>query len=110
MIAAPMPLLWRRADATSPDALAKVIITASRVGDLITTRLRCRWRIFPIRYIWVDWAWAWLRDGIVSFDGLMEAQERTPPVFELEGNPAARRNRIFDVTPAVQCGGAQPSN
>ena len=75
MIAAPMPLLWRRAD--TREALgrigAKVIVTASRIGDLDAGDLAMRVAadLFPIRYVC---AFGGGRpDGAVPMDDLMSA-------------------------------------
>lgn len=102
MIAAPMPLLWRRADAT--EALsrigAKVIITASRVGDFdhFDLAMQVALELFPIRYI--CGFGSGIGDGIVSFDDLLAAEECEPPKFERDGNPAAHVAVVtFDVTP-----------
>jgi len=55
MIAAPLPLLWRRVDAAQAlgQLGAKAIITASRIGDLDHCELAMQVAAdgFPIRYV-----------------------------------------------------------
>jgi len=102
MIAAPMPLLWRRADAT--EALsrigAKIIVTTSRVGDFdyFDLAMQVAVEIFPIRHI--CGFGPKVGDGIVTLDDLFESEECEPLAFELDGNPAAHVAIVtFDVTP-----------
>jgi hypothetical protein len=103
MIAAPLPLLWRRADMTQALSQlgAKAIITASRIGDLDHCELAMQVAadVFPIRYVCgfgED-----LPDGVVPFDDLMAADSREPaPEVTRTGNPAAHVALVtFDVMP-----------
>lgn len=103
MIAAPLPLLWRRADMTQAlnQLGAKAIITASRIGDLDHCELAMQVAadVFPIRYVCgfgED-----LADGVVPFDDLMSPDSREPaPEVQRSGNPAAHLALVtFDVMP-----------
>ena len=103
MIAAPLPLLWRRADAAAALGRigAKIIITTSRVGDVDHCELAMQVaaQIFPVRY--VCGFGAGLADGVIPFDDLLATEAcEEPPVVEREGNPAAHAAVVtFDVTP-----------
>ena len=73
MIAMPLPLLWRHADAAFAlnQVGAKAIITASRIGDVDHCELAMQIAadVFPIRY--VCGFGESLPDGVVPFDDLM---------------------------------------
>jgi hypothetical protein len=92
MIAAPMPLLWRRADAV--DALARVgakaLITCGRVGGFEHCRLATRVAadVFSIRYVcgFGDN----LSDGVVPLHDLFSVEKLDPiPLLDRDGNAAA---------------------
>ncbi len=92
LIAAPLPLLWRRADAVTALARvgAKALITCGRVGNFdhgqLATRVAAE--VFSIRYVCgfgED-----LPDGVVPFDDLFTAAKLDPvPPLERDGNAAA---------------------
>ena len=103
MIVAPMPLLWRRADAVAALARvgAKALITGGRVGDFKHSQfgMRVAAEVFAIRY--VCGFGQNLPDGVVPFDDLFTAEKLDPiPPFERErqANAAAHLAAItFDV-------------
>jgi AMP-binding enzyme len=80
MIAAPLPLLWRRADAVA--ALARVggkaLITTGRVGSFnhCQSAMRIASEVFSIRYVCGFGEKP--PDGVVPFDGLFTAEELDP--------------------------------
>lgn len=88
MIAAPLPLLWRRADAVAALSRigAKALITIGHVGGFNHAQLAMRVAadVFSIRY--VCGFGADLPDGVVSFDDLFTAEKPDPP-------PALDRDR-----------------
>lgn len=95
MIVAPLPLLWRRADAVTAltSIGAKALITCGHVGgfDHCQSALRIAADVFSIRY--VCGFGANLPDGVVPFDDLFATAKREsmlPPDREPQGNPAAR--------------------
>ncbi|HTV34785.1 MAG TPA: class I adenylate-forming enzyme family protein [Xanthobacteraceae bacterium] len=103
MIAAPLPLLWRRAEAIA--ALARIggkaLITCGRAGSFNHSQfaMRIASEVFSIRYVcgFGDR----LPDGVVPFDDLYKA-ERLDPIPPLErdrlANAAAHIGLItFDV-------------
>ena len=103
MIAAPLPLLWRQADAT--EALgqvgAKAIVTASRVGgtDHCDLAMRIAAEIFPIRHVCgfgPD-----LADGVIPLDDIFaEPMPGPPPAIQRDGNPAGHVAIVtFERTP-----------
>jgi len=104
MIAAPLPLLWRRADTIA--ALArlggKALITRGHVGAFNHCQfaMRVAAEVFSIRYV-CGFGNA-LPDGVVPFDDLFVAEKVEPvPPLEREGqsNPAAHIAAItFDVS------------
>src|SRR4029077_8367752 len=102
MIAAPLPLLWRRADAVTALSRvdAKALITCGHVGgfDHCQLAMRIAADVFSIRY--VCGFGAGLPDGVVPFDDLFTAQKLDPvPPLEREraSNPAAHLAAItFD--------------
>ena len=94
MIAAPMPLLWRRGDliATLNRLGAKVLITCGHVGavDHASLAMHAAADIFPIRYVCAFGGG--LPDGVIPFDDLYTAEKLDPlPPMDRErpGNPAA---------------------
>jgi non-ribosomal peptide synthetase component E (peptide arylation enzyme) len=103
MIAAPLPLLWRRADlvAALRRSGAKAIVTASRVGgvDHGDHAAQAAAELFPVRF--VCGFGSRLKDGVMPFDELLTEQpEDAPPATEREGDPAAHVAVVtFDVTP-----------
>ena len=103
MIAAPLPLLWRRAEAVAALSRidAKALITCGHVGSVNHCHLAMRVAadVFSIRY--VCGFGADLPDGVVPFDDLF-ASEKPDPVPPLDreraSNPAAHLAAItFDV-------------
>jgi acyl-CoA synthetase (AMP-forming)/AMP-acid ligase II len=104
MIVAPLPLLWRRADAVAALARvgAKALITCGRVGDFKHGQfgMRVAAEVFAIRY--VCGFGANLPDGVVPFDDLFTADKLDPiPPLERErqANAAAHLAAItFDVS------------
>ena len=103
MIAAPLPLLWRRADAVAALTRvgAKALITCGHVGGVNHCQLAMRVAadVFSIRY--VCGFGADLPDGVVPFDDLFTAEKLDPvPALDREraSNPAAHLAAItFDV-------------
>ena len=103
MIAAPLPLLWRRADtvAALTRVGAKALITCGHVGSVNHCQLAMRVAadVFSIRY--VCGFGADLPDGVVPFDDLFTAEKLDPvPALNREraSNPAAHLAAItFDV-------------
>ncbi len=93
LIAAPLPLLWRRADAVTALARvgAKALITCRRVGNFehgqFATRVAAE--VFSIRYV-CGFGGKNLPDGVVPLDDLFTAAKLDPvPPLERQGNPAA---------------------
>jgi hypothetical protein len=93
MIAAPMPLLWRRAEATSALSRigAKAIIAGGRIGetDLPELAIHIAAEVFQIRAVCgfgPD-----LPDGVVPLDPLLAADlpAEAAPEVERAGDPAA---------------------
>jgi hypothetical protein len=81
MIAAPLPLLWRRADAAAALARSggKALITVGRVGGFNHCQfaMRVAAEVFSIRYVCAfgrD-----LPDGVVALDDLFAAKKAEPP-------------------------------
>jgi hypothetical protein len=102
MIAAPMPLLWRRADAAP--ALrrigAKAIVTASRADscDLAAVAMQIAAEIFSVRHI-ASFG-EQIADGVLPFDDLLTDTLAKPPVVERDGDAAAHVAIVtLDVTP-----------
>ena len=92
MIAAPMPLLWRRADAVEALARvgAKALITCGRVGGFEHCRLATRVAadVFSIRYVcgFGDN----LSDGVVPLHDLFTAAKLDPiPLLDRDGHAAS---------------------
>jgi hypothetical protein len=111
MIAAPLPLLWRRADAVAALARsgAKALITCGQVGGQVGGHVGAfshshfamgvAAEVFSIRYVCgfgTD-----LPDGVVAFDDLFGSEELDPPPpldRERQSNPASHIAAItFDV-------------
>jgi hypothetical protein len=93
LIAAPLPLLWRRADAVTALARvgAKALITCRRAGNFqhgdFATRVAAE--VFSIRYV-CGFGGKKLPDGMVPLDDLFTAAKPDPiPPLERQGNPAA---------------------
>lgn len=94
MIAAPMPLLWRRGDLVAALSRlgARVLITCGHVGTVnyADLAMHAAADIFPIRYVCAfgdD-----LPDGVIPLDDLYTAEKLDPlPPMDRErpGNPAA---------------------
>ena len=102
MIAAPMPLLWRRTESVAAlsQAGAKAMITSARIGSVDHGELAMHIaaEIFPMRH--VCGFGRNLADGVIAFDDLMSAAPIDPvPDVAREGNPAAHVAVVtFDVT------------
>ena len=110
MIVAPLPLLWRRADAVAALGRigAKALITCGHVGsfDHSLFALRVAAEVFSIRY--VCGFGGNLPDGVVPFDDLFTA-EKLDPIPPLDGerqNNAAAH--VAAVTFEVGEGGIMP--
>ncbi len=80
MIAAPLPLLWRRADAITALARigAKALITCRQVGGInhCQSAMRVASEVFSIRYVCAFGDK--LPDGVVPFGDLLTAEPREP--------------------------------
>lgn len=92
MIAAPLPLLWRRAAtvAALTRVGAKALITCQRAGSFAHGEFATRvaGEVFSVRY--VGGFGSDLPDGMVSFDDLFAAAEPDPvPALERNSNAAA---------------------
>ena len=92
LIPAPLPLLWRRADAVMALARAgaKALITCRRVGNFehghLATRVAAE--VFSIRYVCAFGGNP--PDGVVPLDDLFTAPKLDPiPPLERDDNPAA---------------------
>lgn len=104
MIAAPLPLLWHRADAAK--ALgpldASAIIATSRIGDFDACGIAMQVAadIFSIRHVCCFGRN--LPDGVIGFDDVLnDATPEAPDRIEREGHPAAHVALVtFDVAPA----------
>ena len=81
MIAAPLPLLWRRADAAAALGRlgAKAIVTASRIGDFdaCAMAMQVAADVFTIRH--VCGFGHNLPDGVIAFDDLLHQRAAEPP-------------------------------
>lgn len=103
MIAAPLPMLWRRADMAAALSRigAKTIITTTRIGaaNHCDIAMDVAADVFPIRYVCClgdD-----LADGVIPLDDLFVSEPLLDPAEppEREGNPAAHVAVInFEVT------------
>jgi hypothetical protein len=84
MIAAPLPLLWRRAELTA--ALGRVgaraIVTTARIGEFrpCEIAMQVAAELFTIRHVCAFGEN--LADGVVPLDGLMAADGAAPPLAE----------------------------
>jgi len=92
MIPAPMPLLWRNADAVAAMARAgaKALITCGRIGEYEHCRLATRVAadVFSIRY--VCGFGSRLSDGVVPLDDLFTIERLEPiPLLNRDTNAAA---------------------
>jgi hypothetical protein len=104
MIAAPLPLLWRRADAVAALSRigAKALITIGQVGGFNHCQLAMRVaaEVFSIRY--VCGFGADLPDGVVAFDDLFTTAklDPLPPLDRERQNNAAAHLAVitFDVS------------
>ena len=110
MIAAPLPLLWRRADAVAALARigAKALISCGRVGAFNHCQfaMRVAAEVFSIRY--VCGFGPNLPDGIVSLDDLFTAEKLDPiPVLGRERQLNAA-SHVAVVTFDVGAGGLVP--
>ena len=103
MIAAPLPLLWRRADMARAlgQVGARAIVTTSRIGDFdaCAMAMQVAADIFPIRHVCSFGRN--LPDGVIALG--RPAAWRAPSCrreIERDGNPAAHVALVtFDVTP-----------
>jgi len=100
MIAAPLPLLWRRADAVAALSRvgAKALITCGRVGAFDHGHLarQIAAEVFSIRYVCSFGAS--LPDGVVTLDGVFTAAEPETTDREPRSNAAAHVAAItFDI-------------
>jgi AMP-binding enzyme len=102
MIAAPLPLLWRRADMANALGRvgARVIVTTSRIGDFdaCAMAMQVAADIFPIRHVC---SFGPNLPDVIALDELLQgAAPELPTEIEREGNPAAHIALVtFDVTP-----------
>jgi hypothetical protein len=89
MIAAPLPLLWRSAEAGSALGRvgAKVIITTSRIGRFQAGGLAMQVaaELFPIRYVCAFGAG--LPDGVIPLDGLLSGAAEPPVPVARDRDP-----------------------
>jgi acyl-coenzyme A synthetase/AMP-(fatty) acid ligase len=102
MIASPMPILWRRADAAA--ALrrlgAKAIVTVTRAGDAELTALarQVAADIFSIRHI-IGFGDNVI-DGVIPFNEVLTETAAEPQAVERQGQAAAHVAVVtWDVTP-----------
>lgn len=103
MIAAPLPMLWRRSDCVAALSRvgAKALITCGHVGeaDHGALAMQVAAEIFPIRYVCAFGAA--LPDGIIPFDDLFTIERPDPlpaSAQERAGNPAAHVAAVtFDI-------------
>ena len=100
LIAAPLPLLWRHADATAAlsRVAARALIGCQRVGDAIhgDLAMQIAMETFTIRFL--CGFGANLPDGVVPVDDIFGNRE-APPVLERPGNAADHVAVVtFDIT------------
>jgi hypothetical protein len=90
LIATPIPLLWRTADAVAAlsQVGARVVIAGGRVGSAALSELAMHVaaEVFPIRYV-IGYGGE-LPDGVVSFDDVFAETAETYNPIERDGNPA----------------------
>jgi acyl-CoA synthetase (AMP-forming)/AMP-acid ligase II len=102
MIAAPLPLLWRRADCVPAlsRAGAKAVITCSRVGETNhgEIAIQVASALFPIRHVWAFGAT--LPEGVVPLDDIFSEAAAAVPVAEAEPERAAGQTAVvtFEAT------------
>jgi AMP-binding enzyme len=84
MIAAPLPLLWRRSELvkTLSNIDAKALITCHKVGDTdhAALAMHAAAAIFPIRYVCAFGSG--LPDGVVALDELFDVEKPQPPELD----------------------------
>jgi hypothetical protein len=110
LIAAPLPLLWRRAETVAALARigAKALISCGRVGGFNHCQLAMRVasEVFSIRYVCAFGDK--LPDGVVPFDDLFGAEQLDPvPPLERERQHNAASHLAF-ITFDVGAGGIVP--
>jgi acyl-coenzyme A synthetase/AMP-(fatty) acid ligase len=107
LIAAPIPLLWRAADAVAAlsQVGARVLIAGGQVGNAALSELAMHVaaEVFPIRY--VAGFGGDLPDGVMSLDEVFDAATETARPLSREGNPAAH---VAVVTWDTGCDGLVP--
>ncbi|HXX52320.1 MAG TPA: class I adenylate-forming enzyme family protein [Xanthobacteraceae bacterium] len=90
LVPAPLPQLWRRADAATAlkRAQAKALVTCCRIGDFNHCELArsVAADVFSIRFVCAFGAW--VSDGVVPLDDLMAAEPRDPPAASERDGPA----------------------
>jgi hypothetical protein len=101
MIAAPLPLLWRRAEAAPALSRlgAKALITTTRIGDTDHGELAMTIaaEVFPIRHVCAFGER--VPDGLVAMDDLLRIAPDPMPPLERDLNPAAHVACVtWDVT------------
>jgi hypothetical protein len=103
LIAAPLPMLWRRADAaTALNRIgAKAIVTTARIGttDHCDLAMNVAAEVFAVRYVCSFGAG--LPDGVIPLDDLVANAPLFDPAEAVhrEGNPAAHVAAVtFEVT------------
>ena len=101
MIVAPLPLLWRKADAVVALGRigAKALITSTRIGAVSHGDLAVQIasELFAIRQIFAYGSD--VPDGVVPLDDLFATDKQEPPPVGRAGNPAAHVAAVtFDVT------------
>lgn len=102
MIALPIPLLWRRADAAAALARLSVraIVTASRIGDFDACTMAADLAADNFAVRQVCGFGRDLPDGVIAFDGVLDCPATEPPTIEREGHAAAQVACVtFGVTP-----------
>lgn len=89
MIAAPIPLLWRRGDLVTALGRigARALVTCHRIGgtDHAVLAMQAAADIFPIRYVCAYGTH--LPDGVVAFDDLLTKEKPQAPVLERAHDP-----------------------
>jgi hypothetical protein len=102
MIALPLPLLWRRADAAAAIARLSVraIVTASHIGDFEACAMAVQLAADNFAVRQVCGFGRNLPDGVIAFDGLLDCPAAEPSAIERDGHAAAHVACVtFDVTP-----------
>ncbi len=103
MIAAPLPLLWRRRDAAQALKLvsARAIVTCRHVGpaDHGELAMHVAAETFSIRFVCTFGGGE--LDGVVTLDDIFDAAAPAPAIVTRAGDPASHLAMVtFDVTPA----------